>query len=116
MSIAFIYAFGFGNFLIFLLISVALGMILLAIFWKNMLEFQILSPKEMFAQFGFIICAFLFIIPGVLSSFVAFLILLFCLILKFKPQQKEAFKANNTSNSQQKYKDEEIIDVEIIKD
>ena len=133
ISLAFILAFGFGNFLILLLASVALGVVVLAVFWKNMLEFQLLSPKQMLAQFGFIIAAFLLIIPGVLSSFLGLLILIFCFYMRmknketnknFKKQffdetyQKDSnFNEKYTQNFQKnKYMDEEIIDVEIIKD
>ena len=87
--------------------SIAFGVILLAIFWKNLLEFKLLSPKDMLMQFGFIICGFLFIIPGVLSSILAFFILIFCLV--FRGKKPKPFK-------EEKYKNEEIIDVEIIKD
>ncbi|TKX29014.1 integral memnbrane protein [Campylobacter sp. MIT 12-5580] len=117
-SVLFVFAFGFGNFLIFLLASVIVGVILLAVFWKNMLEFQLLRPKEMLAQFAYIIAAFLFIVPGVLSSCIAFFILIFALIFKGKKRQKQAFAnfSREEKPSKSKVYDEEIIDVEIIKE
>lgn len=111
LSALFIMFFGFGNFLIFLLLSVLIGIILLAIFWKNMLEFQFLAPKEMFAQFAYVICAFLFLIPGILSSVLGFLILIFALIFRGKKT-----KAQNFKNENSRQYDEEFIDVEIIED
>lgn len=133
ISLGFILVFGFGNFLILLLASVALGVIVLGVFWKNMLEFQLLSPRQMLAQFGFVIAAFLLIIPGVLSSFLGVLILIFCLYMRVraKRQQREfqraffddTYQQNSNFNEnksqkfrRKKYEDEEIIDVEIIKD
>lgn len=117
-SVLFVFAFGFGNFLILLLISVIVGVILLAVFWKNMLEFQLLRPKEMLAQFAYIIAAFLFIVPGVLSSFLAFFILLFALVFKGKKTQDQSFASfsKEQKHAQNSTKDEEIIDVEIIKE
>lgn len=105
-SVLFIIAFGVGNFLAFLLLSMVLGAVLLAIFWKNMLEFQVLSPKQMLMQFSFVICAFLLIIPGVLSSVFGFLVLIFGFALNARRKKKTGGKRA----------EEEIIDVEIIED
>lgn len=116
-SVLFVLGFGFGNFLIFLLVSVLIGVVLLGVFWKNMLEFQILAPKEMFAQFAYVIAAFLFIIPGILSSSFALFILVFALVFqgRKKPKSEEAeFEVNEGNFKQKDY--EEIIDVEIIED
>lgn len=109
-SILFIIFFGLGNFLIFILASMIFGVILLGIFWKNMLEFRISDFKNMLTQFAFIMAAFLFIFPGIVTSIFGFFVLCFGLIFNFaKPKYKRNYRQNNTS-------DEEIIDVEIIEE
>ncbi|EAH6474077.1 integral memnbrane protein [Campylobacter coli] len=109
-SILFIVFFGLGNFLIFILASMIFGVILLGIFWKNMLEFRISGFKDMLTQFAFVMAAFLFIFPGIVTSIFGFFVLCFGLIFNFaKPRYKRNYRQNNTS-------DEEIIDVEIIED
>ncbi|EAH4809176.1 integral memnbrane protein [Campylobacter coli] len=109
-SILFIVFFGLGNFLIFILASMIFGVILLGIFWKNMLEFRISGFKDMLTQFAFIMAAFLFIFPGIVTSIFGFFVLCFGLIFNFaKPRYKRNYRQNNTS-------DEEIIDVEIIEE
>ncbi|EAH6675213.1 integral memnbrane protein [Campylobacter coli] len=109
-SILFIVFFGLGNFLIFILASMIFGVILLGIFWKNMLEFRISGFKDMLTQFAFVMAAFLFIFPGIVTSIFGFFILCFGLIFNFaKPRYKRNYRQNNTS-------DEEIIDVEIIEE
>ncbi|BEK50060.1 integral memnbrane protein [Campylobacter coli] len=109
-SILFIVFFGLGNFLIFILASMIFGVILLGIFWKNMLEFRISDFKDMLTQFAFVMAAFLFIFPGIVTSIFGFFVLCFGLIFNFaKPRYKRNYRQNNTS-------DEEIIDVEIIEE
>ncbi|EAI8456450.1 integral memnbrane protein [Campylobacter coli] len=109
-SILFIVFFGLGNFLIFILASMIFGVILLGIFWKNMLEFRISGFKDMLTQFAFVMAAFLLIFPGIVTSIFGFFVLCFGLIFNFaKPRYKRNYRQNNTS-------DEEIIDVEIIED
>ncbi|EDO6743314.1 integral memnbrane protein [Campylobacter coli] len=109
-SILFIVFFGLGNFLIFILASMIFGVILLGIFWKNMLEFRISGFKDMLTQFAFVMAAFLFIFPGIVTSIFGFFVLCFGLIFNFaKPRYKKNYRQNNTS-------DEEIIDVEIIEE
>lgn len=103
-SVLFIIAFGLGNFLIFILMSVIFGVVLLVIFWNNMLEFQVRDFKSMLKQFSFVIAGFLLIFPGILTSIFGLMVLIFGLVLKTKPRKSR--KANN----------EEIIDVEIIED
>ncbi|ELK3796599.1 integral memnbrane protein [Campylobacter coli] len=106
----FIVFFGLGNFLIFILASMIFGVILLGIFWKNMLEFRISGFKDMLTQFAFVMAAFLFIFPGIVTSIFGFFVLCFGLIFNFaKPRYKRNYRQNNTS-------DEEIIDVEIIEE
>lgn len=80
-SILFIVFFGLGNFLIFILASMIFGVILLGIFWKNMLEFRISGFKDMLTQFAFVMAAFLFIFPGIITSIFGFFVLCFGLIL-----------------------------------
>ncbi|EKL3102027.1 integral memnbrane protein [Campylobacter coli] len=110
VSILFIVFFGLGNFLIFILASMIFGVILLGIFWKNMLEFRISGFKDMLTQFAFVMAAFLFIFPGIITSIFGFFVLCFGLIFNFaKPRYKRNYRQNNTS-------DEEIIDVEIIEE
>ncbi|MDL0101873.1 MULTISPECIES: integral memnbrane protein [Campylobacter] len=104
----FIIAFGFGNFLIFMLLSMIAGVVLLALFWKNMLNFQMGGLKDTLKQFAFVIAGFLFLIPGVLSSVFGILVLIFGLIFGVKAQ-------TNFYKKEQKH-NEEIIDVEIIED
>lgn len=104
-SVFFISVFGLGDFLIFILMSVVFGVILLVIFWNNMLEFQFGDFKSMLRQFSFVIAGFLLIFPGILTSILGVLVLIFALIFRIKlvgPKQ------NSDS--------EEIIDVEIIED
>ncbi|EAL1677250.1 integral memnbrane protein [Campylobacter coli] len=109
-SILFIVFFGLGNFLIFILASMIFGVILLGIFWKNMLELRISGFKDMLTQFAFVMAAFLFIFPGIVTSIFGFFVLCFGLIFNFaKPRYKRNYRQNNTS-------DEEIIDVEIIEE
>ncbi|EAK8023329.1 hypothetical protein [Campylobacter coli] len=109
-SILFIVFFGLGNFLIFILASMIFGVILLGIFWKNMLEFRISGFKDMLTQFAFVMAAFLFIFPGIVTSIFGFFVLCFGLVFNFaKPRYKRNYRQNNTS-------DEEIIDVEIIEE
>ncbi|HED7317025.1 TPA: integral memnbrane protein [Campylobacter coli] len=109
-SILFIVFFGLGNFLIFILVSMIFGVILLGIFWKNMLEFRISGFKDMLTQFAFVMAAFLFIFPGIVTSIFGFFVLCFGLIFNFaKPRYKRNYRQNNTS-------DKEIIDVEIIEE
>ncbi|EAL4499358.1 integral memnbrane protein [Campylobacter coli] len=109
-SILFIVFFGLGNFLIFILASMIFGVILLGIFWKNMLEFRISGFKDVLTQFAFVMAAFLFIFPGIVTSIFGFFVLCFGLIFNFaKPRYKRNYRQNNTS-------DEEIIDVEIIEE
>ena len=109
-SILFIVFFGLGNFLIFILASMIFGVILLGIFWKNILEFRISGFKDMLTQFAFVMAAFLFIFPGIVTSIFGFFVLCFGLIFNFaKPRYKRNYRQNNTS-------DEEIIDVEIIEE
>ncbi|EGH0229963.1 integral memnbrane protein [Campylobacter coli] len=109
-SILFIVFFGLGNFLIFILASMIFGVILLGIFWKNMLEFRISGFKDMLTQFAFVMAAFLFIFPGIVTSIFGFFVLCFGLIFNFaKPRYKRNYRQNNTS-------DEEIIDVEVIEE
>ncbi|HEG0282135.1 TPA: integral memnbrane protein [Campylobacter coli] len=110
VSILFIVFFGLGNFLIFILASMIFGVILLGIFWKNMLEFRISGFKDMLTQFAFVMAAFLLIFPGIVTSIFGFFVLCFGLIFNFaKPRYKRNYRQNNTS-------DEEIIDVEIIEE
>ncbi|HEC1579731.1 TPA: integral memnbrane protein [Campylobacter upsaliensis] len=104
----FIIVFGFGNFLIFMLLSMIAGVVLLALFWKNMLEFQMGDLKDTLKQFAFVIAGFLFLIPGVLSSVFGILVLVFGLIFGVKTQ-------TNFYKKEQKH-NEEIIDVEIIEE
>ncbi|MBZ7938378.1 MULTISPECIES: integral memnbrane protein [Campylobacter] len=108
-SLLFIIFFGFGNFLIFILASMIFGVILLGVFWKNILEFQILGFKNMLMQFSFIIAGFLLVFPGVLTSFLGFLVFLFGIFLKIVTKTKYTYRQNRNSS-------EEIIDVEIIED
>ncbi|MBZ7928222.1 integral memnbrane protein [Campylobacter molothri] len=108
-SLLFIIFFGFGNFLIFILASMIFGVVLLGIFWKNMLEFQILGFKNMLTQFSFVIAGFLLVFPGVLTSFIGFLIFLFGIFLKIATKTKYTYRQHRNSS-------EEIIDVEIIED
>ena len=107
-SIVFIVAFGFGDFLVFILFSMLFGIVLLGIFWKNILEFQIVDFKSMIKQFSFVIAGFLLVFPGVLSSIAGFFIFLFGLF--FSLSKKVEFKNFNKKD------DEDIIDVEVIED
>ncbi|MCH5335936.1 MAG: FxsA family protein [Campylobacter sp.] len=104
-SVLFISAFGLGNFLIFMLLSVIFGVILLVIFWNNMLEFQVRDFKSMLRQFSFVIAGFLLIFPGILTSVLGILVLIFGLFIKIRP-----------AKNKQNLDNEEIIDVEIIED
>ncbi|KAA6225371.1 MULTISPECIES: integral memnbrane protein [unclassified Campylobacter] len=111
ISILFIYVFGVGNFVVFIMASMLLGVILLIIFWKNMLEFQLSGVKNMITQFSFVIAGFLLVFPGVLTSFFGFLILIVALFFQFftKTRYRRTQRQNMQGN-------EEIIDVEIIED
>ncbi|MBK1971726.1 integral memnbrane protein [Campylobacter sp. TTU-622] len=110
-TILFIVVFGLGNFLAFVLISMVCGIVILGIFWKNLLEFHIDSFKNMFIQFSFVISGFLLIFPGILSSILGILIFIFGILLKISTNTN-SFKANTKQNSC----NDDIIDVEIIED
>lgn len=125
-SVGFVLAFDFGNFVIFLLLSMLLGAVLLGIFWKNMLEFRLSTPLEMLKNFAFVIAGFLLAIPGVLSSICGLFVLVFGLVFGGKnslnsrnfgsnsnkfSENSANFGENSRSNS---HLDGEIIDVEII--
>lgn len=107
-SLCFILVFGLSTFLILVILSIFVGILLLAIFWKNMLEFQLLAPRELFANFSYVIAAFLFIVPGILSTFFAVCILVFALVFRNKKQENNFYESKDY--------DDEIIDVEIIED
>lgn len=102
-SVLFVMSFGFGNFVLFLFGSMLIGVILLAIFWRNMLEFKLCSPLEMLKNFAFVISGFLFLVPGLLSSVCG----LFVLVFGFSRQNTDKFTQSSRQN-------DEIIDVEII--
>ncbi len=110
VSILFIVFFGFGNFLIFILLSMLFGAVLLGIFWKNMLEFRMSGLKDMLTQFSFVIAGFLFIFPGVITSFFGLLVFCFGLVFKLTRTKYE------NKHRQNEYHSEEIIDVEIIEE
>ncbi|EPV5854570.1 integral memnbrane protein [Campylobacter jejuni] len=110
-SIVFILVFDFGNFLFFILLSMLFGVVLLAISWKNMVEFRILDFKSMLSQFSLVIAGFLFIFPGVITSVLGLMVLLFSMVFKINLKSRSSFKNNSKD---QNY--EEIIDVEIIED
>lgn len=121
-SVGFVLAFGFGNFIIFLLLSMLLGAILLGIFWRNMLEFRLSTPLEMLKNFAFVIAGFLLALPGVLSSICGLFVLIFGLVFggknsmnsrKFSSNSSN-FKENSANFSQNSSTNSEIIDVEII--
>ena len=105
---AFIFIFGLSSFVLFVVLSFFLGIVLLAIFWKNMLEFQLLALRELFANFSYVIAAFLLMVPGVLSSFLAICILIFALVFRRKKVVKNRYEDTEY--------EEEIIDVEIVED
>ncbi|MBM0637626.1 FxsA family protein [Campylobacter sp. VicNov18] len=109
LSVLFIVFFGLGNFLLFMLFSLIFGIVLLAIFWKNILEFQITDLKHMLTQFTFVIAGFLLIFPGIFTSVLGILVFVFGLSLKLMTKSKS--KPTHHANS-----NEEIIDVEIIED
>ncbi len=127
-SVGFVLAFGFGNFIIFLLLSMLLGGILLGIFWRNMLEFRLSTPLEMLKNFAFVIAGFLLALPGVLSSICGLFVLIFGLVFgknsinsrKFGSnsanfnENSHKFKENSANFSQNSSTKSEIIDVEII--
>ncbi|HEF9813468.1 TPA: integral memnbrane protein [Campylobacter coli] len=110
-SILFIVFFGLGNFLIFILASMIFGVILLGIFWKNMLEFRISGFKDMLTQFSFVIAGFLLIFPGIITSVFGIFVFFFGIALKLITKSKYQYTKQEYQNS-----NEEIIDVEIIED
>lgn len=118
VSLGFILVFGLSSFLILVILSLFIGIFLLAIFWKNMLEFRLLALGELFSNFSYVISAFLFIVPGVLSTFLATCILIFALVFRKKKDEKSFYKSYRQENNFYKSKDydEEIIDVEIVED
>lgn len=72
-SVLFIVFFGFGNFLFFILLSMIFGAVLLGIFWKNMLEFQMGGLKDMLTQFLLLSQGFCLFFQGLLQVFLEFL-------------------------------------------
>lgn len=110
-SIIFIMIFGFGDFLLFILSSMFFGIILLGIFWKNILAFQVADFKSMIKQFSFVIAGFLLVFPGILSSILGICIFLFGVIFSFNKKQCQNYSEQNSQNN-----DDNIIDVEVIED
>lgn len=110
-SVLFVVFFGFGNFLFFILLSMIFGVVLLAIFWKNMLEFQMMGLKDMLTQFSFVIAGFLLIFPGIITSIFGIFAFLFGIVLKIMTKSSRPYARQKHQNS-----NEEIIDVEIIED
>lgn len=106
-SVLFVMSFGFGNFLLVLFGSMFIGVVLLAIFWRNMLEFRLCSPLEMLKNFAFVVAGFLFLVPGLLSSVCGLFVLVFGLVFGFSRQNAGKFTQSSRQN-------DEIIDVEII--
>ena len=106
-SVLFVMSCGFGNFLLVLFGSMLIGVVLLAIFWRNMLEFRLCSPLEMLKNFAFVISGFLFLVPGLLSSVCGLFVLVFGLVFGFSRQNAGKFTQSSPQN-------DEIIDVEII--
>ncbi|MBW1509102.1 integral memnbrane protein, partial [Campylobacter jejuni] len=103
--------FGFGNFLFFILLSMIFGAVLLGIFWKNMLEFQMGGLKDMLTQFSFVIAGFLLVFPGIITSVFGIFVFFFGIALKLMTKSKYQYTKQEYQNS-----NEEIIDVEIIED
>ncbi|HHP0358759.1 TPA: FxsA family membrane protein [Campylobacter jejuni] len=110
-SVLFIVFFGFGNFLFFILLSMIFGVVLLGVFWKNMLEFQMGGLKDMLTQFSFVIAGFLFVVPGIITSVFGIFVFFFGIALKIMTKSKYQYTKQEYQNS-----NEEIIDVEIIED
>lgn len=110
-SVLFIVFFGFGNFLLFILLSIVFGVVLLGIFWKNMLEFQLGGFKNMLMQFSFVIAGFLLIFPGIITSILGIFVLIFGIFLKMMVRSQYRY-----TDKEKKDSSEEIIDVEIIED
>lgn len=94
----FAFVFGLEILLLFFCVSAFFGFMLLALFWRNLLSFRLQNFKDLLNNFAFVFAGILFLIPGVLSSFCALLILIFAKFFKAKKPKK----------------DEEFIDVEII--
>ncbi|MFQ6341813.1 FxsA family membrane protein [Campylobacter sp. VTCC 70190] len=110
-SVLFIVFFGLGNFLFFILLSMIFGAVLLGIFWKNMLEFQVGGLRDMLRQFSFVIAGFLLIFPGIITSVFGIFVFFFGMALKFTSKSNHQHSKQENQNSS-----EEIIDVEIIED
>ncbi|HEC2790892.1 TPA: integral memnbrane protein [Campylobacter jejuni] len=110
-SVLFIVFFGFGNFLLFILLSMIFGVVLLVIFWKNMLEFQMGGLKGMLTQFSFVIAGFLLVFPGIITSVFGIFVFLFGIALKLMTKSRYQYTKQEYQNS-----NEEIIDVEVIED
>ncbi|EAL5962545.1 integral memnbrane protein [Campylobacter jejuni] len=110
-SALFIVFFGFGNFLFFILLSMIFGVVLLGVFWKNILEFQMGDLKDMLTQFSFVIAGFLLVFPGIITSVFGIFVFLFGIALKIMTKSKYQYTKQERQNS-----NEEIIDVEIIED
>lgn len=87
------------------------GVVLLGVFWKNMLEFQMGGLKDMLTQFSFVIAGFLLIFPGIITSVFGIFVFCFGIALKIMTKSKYQYTKQEHQNS-----NEEIIDVEIIED
>lgn len=113
-SVLFIAFFGFLNFFMIVCFSMILGIIILTKSWVNISSMKnALNIKNLFSDFAFVIAGFLLAVPGILSSFLGFLLLVFVLVLKLFSAKKTR---QNQENMQDYNNEEEIIDVEIIEE
>ncbi|CAM4051212.1 FxsA family protein [Campylobacter armoricus] len=110
-SIIFIATFGFLNFFMIVFVSMFLGAIFLAKTWTNIITMQNTNMNffSMIKLFSLTIVGILFLIPGILSTFLGVLLFVFMVVLKIFINQKgkTAYQKNN---------EDEIIDVEIIQE
>ncbi|WP_139453684.1 FxsA family protein [Campylobacter armoricus] len=110
-SIIFIATFGFLNFFMIVFVSMFLGAIFLAKTWTNIITMQNTNMNffSMIKLFSLTIVGILFLIPGILSTFLGVLLFVFMVVLKIFVNQKgkTAYQKNN---------EDEIIDVEIIQE
>ncbi|MCR6590694.1 FxsA family protein [Campylobacter insulaenigrae] len=110
VSILFIFFFGFLNFFMIVFAGMFLGAIFLTKTWTDLITMQNTNTNffGMIKLFSLTIVGILLLIPGILSTFLAILLLLFILIVKFFYKQTKHTRNNSH--------EDEIIDVEIIGD
>lgn len=112
----FIYKYGFFALLLEVILSIAIGFVLISKFGMLDLvrDFRTISPKDISGNFGIALGGLFLLIPGILSDTIGFLIIISSLIMKFLGKDYMDLKTSNKTDKKRYQEDDDIIDVEII--